>query len=184
MAEFEIERLNAAGVRSAAAELGAILLDCVEGGASVSFMAGLSAARAAGFWEDVAGFMADGRAVFVARRLKDRQLIGVVQMIPTLIENQPHRAEIAKMLVPRSARKRGVGEALMCAAEDAAKEIGRTLLVLDTANAEAARLYERLGWTRVGAIPNYALLPDGRPCSTHIYYKDLAAAVDASRVLV
>lgn len=118
--------------------------------------------------------MADGRGVFVARRPEDGRIIGTVQVIPVQIENQPHRAEIAKMLVLRAARRRGVGAALMRAAEAAAAEMGRTLLVLDTASEDAARLYESLGWTFIGEIPDFALLPDGRPTSTRIYYKDLS----------
>ena len=170
---WTIERLNAAGVVAAASELAEVLVDCVEGGASVSFMAGLTRARAEQYWRDTASAMDDGRAFFVARSAGDSVVIGAVQMLPIATENQPHRAEIAKMLVRRSQRRRGVGEALMRAAESAAYAAGRTLLTLDTASDAAARLYERLGWTFSGRIPNYALLPDGAPCATLIYYKDL-----------
>jgi GNAT superfamily N-acetyltransferase len=90
-------------------------------------------------------------------------------------ENQPHRADIAKMLVHRRARRSGVGAAVLAAAEDAARAAGRTLLVLDTASAEAERLYERGGWRRVGAIPKYALLPDGPTIASVFFYKDLDA---------
>lgn len=184
MGSFVVERLDAAGVRAAAHEFASVLLDCVEGGASVSFLAGLTRARAVEFWNGIADGRDDGRAVFAARRASDGLVIGTVQMIPVQIENQLHRAEIAKMLVLRSARKQGVGAALMRAAEEAAFAAGRRLLVLDTASEDAARLYARLGWIKSGSIPNFALLPDGRPCATHIYYKDLSLAVDASRVLV
>ena len=102
-------------------------------------------------------------------------LNGVVQVIPAWQPNQPHRADIAKMLVHRRARRRGVGEALMRAAEAAAREMGRSLLVLDTVTGDAGeRLYERCGFTRVGVIPDYALFPDGRPCATTVFFKALA----------
>lgn len=171
-----IQRLDSLGVSAAAPDLGAVLLDCVEGGASVSFMAGLTLARAAEYWRSIAIHMNDGRAVITARRKEGGAIVGVVQMIPAGVENQPHRAEIAKMLVMRAERGRGIGAMLMHAAEDAARSAGRTLLTLDTASDAAARLYERLGWCLAGVIPNYALLPDGRPCATRIYYKELAKA--------
>jgi ribosomal protein S18 acetylase RimI-like enzyme len=99
-----------------------------------------------------------------------------VQLILSLPENQPHRAEVAKMLVHRRARRHGLGEDLMRAAESAAREAGRTLLVLDTVTgADAERLYARLGWQRVGEIPNYALWPNGGFCSTTVFYRDLSA---------
>jgi ribosomal protein S18 acetylase RimI-like enzyme len=99
-----------------------------------------------------------------------------VQLVLALPENQPHRADVSKMLVHRRARRRGVGEALMRAAEAAAREQARTVLVLDTASDDARRLYERLGWIRVGDIPAYALLPDGTPCATTYYFRALAPA--------
>jgi GNAT superfamily N-acetyltransferase len=113
----------------------------------------------------------DERILFVAEQ--DGAIVGTVQVVFDLPENQPHRADIAKMQVHRSQRKKGVGEALMRAAESAAKEIGRTLLVLDTASADAERLYERCGYKRVGAIPNFALLPQGGYCDTVFFYKQL-----------
>jgi ribosomal protein S18 acetylase RimI-like enzyme len=100
-----------------------------------------------------------------------------VQVVYAWPENQPHRADIAKMLVRRSARRRGLGALLMHAAEAVALDAGRTLLVLDTVTGgDAERLYARLGWTRVGVVPNYALMPDGTPCATTIFYKDLSGS--------
>jgi GNAT superfamily N-acetyltransferase len=150
-----------------------VLLDCVEGGASVSFMHPLSRGRAVEFWRRVArGVAAGERALLVAEDA--RGLCGTVQLILDLPENQPHRADVAKMLVHRRARRRGLGAALMQAAEATARECGKTLLVLDTVTGgDAARLYERLGWVRVGDIPGYALLPRGGLCSTTVYYRDL-----------
>jgi GNAT superfamily N-acetyltransferase len=150
-----------------------VLLDCVEGGASVSFMHPLTRDRAVAFWRRVAqGVAAGERAVLVAEDADG--LCGTVQLLLDLPENQPHRADVAKMLVHRRARRRGVGAALMRAAEATARACGKTLLVLDAVTGgDAARLYERLGWVRVGDIPEYALYPDGRPCGTTFYYRRL-----------
>jgi len=149
-----------------------VLIDCVEGGASVSFMHPLPRDRAVAFWRRVAHGVAVGeRALLVAEDA--RGLCGTVQLVLDQPENQPHRAELSKMLVHRRARRQGLGAALMRAAEATARECGKTLLVLDTANGEAERLYERLGWTRVGVIPGYALLPQGGLCSTTLYYRNL-----------
>jgi GNAT superfamily N-acetyltransferase len=169
---YSIRRLDAPGIRARAAELAAVLLDCVEGGASVSFMSGLSGEKAERFWLDVADRAeGDGRAVIAAIRDSDGKVVGTVQMIPALTENQPHRADVAKMLVLRAERRRGLGAALMRAAEAAAVEAGKTLLTLDTASDDAERVYASLGWTRVGVIPNYALNPDGSFCDTVIFFK-------------
>ena len=171
-----IRRLHA--VDEAAIEgLAGVLLDCVEGGASVSFMAPLTRERAEAFWRRVAaGVHADERALLVAE--DGAGICGTVQLVLDLPENQPHRADLAKMLVHRRARRQGVGEALMRAAELAALDCGRTLLVLDTVTGgDAERLYARLGWTRVGEIPRYALFPRGGYCSTTYFYRDLSRRV-------
>ena len=155
-------------------DLATILLDCVDGGASVSFMHPLTHEAAVAFWRQVARNVAVGeRALLVAEDAHG--LCGTVQLLLTQPPNQPHRADIAKMLVHRRARRHGLGTALMQAAEATARECGKTLLVLDTVTgSEAARLYERLGWKRVGDIPDYALWPRGGFCSTTIYYRELA----------
>jgi ribosomal protein S18 acetylase RimI-like enzyme len=149
-----------------------VLIDCVEGGASVSFMHPLPRERAVAFWRRVGrGVAAGDRALLVA---EDAQgLCGTVQLALDQPENQPHRADLSKMLVHRRARRQGLGAALMRAAEATARECGKTLLVLDTANDEAERLYERLGWVRVGVIPGYALLPHGGLCHTTVFYRNL-----------
>jgi ribosomal protein S18 acetylase RimI-like enzyme len=155
-------------------ELATVLIDCVDGGASVSFMHPLSRERAVAFWRRVAqGVAAGERALIVAQDAGG--ICGTVQLVLDQPENQPHRAELSKMLVHRRARRQGLGAALMRAAEAAARDCGKTLLVLDTANDEAERLYERLGWTRVGVIPDYALLPHGGLCRTTVYYRSLAS---------
>lgn len=155
-------------------ELADVLIDCVEGGASVSFMLPFTRARALRFWQDVAQSVAAGeRALLVAKDASG--ICGTVQLILNLPENQPHRAELAKMLVHRRARRQGLGAALMRSAEQIARECGKTLLVLDTVTGgEAERMYQRLGWARVGEIPRYALMPDGAPCGTTVYFRDLA----------
>jgi ribosomal protein S18 acetylase RimI-like enzyme len=153
-------------------ELADVLIDCVEGGASVSFMHPLARERAVAFWRGVAdGVVAGERALLVAGDA--RGLCGTVQLVLDQSENQPHRADLSKLLVHRRARRGGLGAALMRAAEAMARECGKTLLVLDTASDEAERLYERLGWMRVGVIPGYALLPHGGLCGTTVYYRNL-----------
>lgn len=168
-----LRALDAAEARALVPALSAVLLDCVEGGASVSFMAPLTRERADAFWNGVIdGVAAGDRILLVAER--EGEVLGTVQVVFAWAENQPHRADVAKMLVRRSARRTGLGERLMRAAEGAARAAGKTLLVLDTVTGSAAdRLYTRLGWTRVGEIPRYALMPDGAPCATTVFYKDL-----------
>jgi GNAT superfamily N-acetyltransferase len=158
-------------------DLSAVLIDCVEGGASVSFMAPLTRDKADGFWQRVADGVASGDRLLLVAEDEAGAIVGTVQLVLGLPENQPHRADVAKMLVRRSARRRGLGARLMRAVEDAARGAGRTLLVLDTVTgADAERLYSKLGWTRVGVIPDYALWPDGRPCDTTVFYKRLPTA--------
>ena len=154
--------------------LAGILIDCVDAGASVSFMHPLTIDRAVAFWRRVAkGVAAGERALLVAEDACG--WCGCVQLAFDLPENQPHRADVSKLLVHRRARRKGVGAALMRAAEATARECGKTLLVLDAVTGgDAARLYERLGWVRVGDIPDYALFPNGDVCSTTIYYRNLA----------
>lgn len=159
-----------------------VLIDCVEGGASVSFMLPITRERATTFWRKVAADVAaDRRALLVAE--DDAGICGTVQLVLDLPENQPHRADLAKMLVHRRARRHGLGAALMRAAESMARDCGRTLLVLDTVTGDAGeRLYARLGWTRVGEIPRFALMPDGAPCSTTYFYRDLLEGSSVSDV--
>jgi GNAT superfamily N-acetyltransferase len=156
------------------AALAEVLIDCVAGGASVSFMLPLSREHALAFWRGVAAEAAAGNRVLLVA--EDAQgICGTVQVILDLPDNQPHRADVAKMLVLRRVRRRGLGAALMRAAEASATARGRDLLVLDTVTgSDGARLYERLGWVRVGDIPRYALWPQGGYVPTTYYYRDLA----------
>jgi GNAT superfamily N-acetyltransferase len=152
--------------------LARVLIDCVHGGASVSFMNPLSTARAEQFWSSVAAAVArDERALIVAA--VDGEIVGTVQLVLDLPENQPHRADLAKMLVRPRERRRGVGALLLLEAERVARELNRTLLVLDTASPDAKRLYAKLGWIEVGTVPDYALLPDGGFCDTVFFYRRL-----------
>ena len=157
------------------AELADVLIDCVEGGASVSFMLPLTRQRASAFWQGLAEDVAQGRRLLFVARDTAGTIVGTVQAILSQPENQPHRADIAKMLVHRRGRRCGVGAALMRAAENGARAAGKTLLVLDTATgSDAERLYERLGWQRAGVIPDYALWPQGGLCATTVFYRRLA----------
>jgi len=153
-----------------------LLVDVVEGGASVGFMLPLPRARAVAFWRDVLASAARGeRVVLVAEEVASGAIVGTVQVVLAMPDNQPHRGDVAKMLVHRRARRHGLGAALMRAAEAAAREAGKTLLVLDTVTGgDADRLYTRLGWKRLGDIPGYALWPGGGLCSTTVFYRQLA----------
>lgn len=159
---------------AAAAQLADVLIDCVDGGASVSFMHPLAQTKARAFWQALAADIAAGaKVLFVAEDAAG--IVGTVQLVLNLPENQPHRGDISKMLVHRRGRRRGIGAALMRAAEECAQSLGRTLLVLDTVpGSAAARLYERLGWTYVGTIPDFALWPNGGLTPTNFYYRKLA----------
>jgi ribosomal protein S18 acetylase RimI-like enzyme len=169
--------LTAAEVRAKAGELGAILADCVAGGASVSFMAPFTADDARAFYERVAD-AADKGMVSVLVAEVDGVAMGTVQVAYDMPPNQPHRGDIRKLLVYRQARRRGLARALMLAAEEEALARGRPLLVLDTASDGAERLYTELGWQRVGIIPDYALLPDGGYCDTLYFYKRVGPLPD------
>ena len=152
-----------------------VLMDCVEGGASVSFMHPMTLAKAADFWREVAASVKRGERALLIAEDAQGAIVGTAQAIWATPENQPHRADVAKMLVHRRARRQGLGDALMRAAEAAARQAGKTLLVLDTASDSAERLYARAGWTECGRIPGYALLPNGEPCATAYFYKQLVA---------
>ena len=168
---MKVERLQDASSQDLH-ELAAVLMDCVEGGASIGFMQPLPIDKALAFWRRVADSAArNERALLV---LRDAQgIVGTVQVVWDLPENQPHRADIAKMQVHRRGRRQGYGADLMKAAEDVAREEGKTLLVLDTASDTAERLYARLGWQPCGVIPGFALLPRGGLCATTYMYRVL-----------
>jgi ribosomal protein S18 acetylase RimI-like enzyme len=166
--------LSADEAEARADELAEVLLDVVAGGASVSFLAGLSAEDARGFFERMAGEVRAGRRLLLAAFAGPR-LMGTVQLMLDTPPNQPHRAELAKLLVHRDGRRRGIATSLLHAVEGEARRRGRTLLTLDTMAGHAAdHLYQRLGYVRVGEIPEYALFPEGGvPGPTAIFYKRL-----------
>jgi GNAT superfamily N-acetyltransferase len=162
--------LDADAAEAAIDELADVLVDCVAGGASVSFMLPYGRDDAAAFFEKVIASVARGETVLVAAKL-DGRIVGTVQLGLDMPPNQPHRGDIKKLLVHRSARKHGLGAALMARAEAEAKARGRTLLVLDTASGAAERLYQRGGWQRVGVVPDYAMWPGGGFCDTTFFWK-------------
>ncbi len=176
MTGVTIEKLDAdpRTVRAAVADLAGILADCVLAGASVGFMAGFGIAEAALYFRKVFDDVAGGKTVLLAAR-QGNKIVGTVQLGLDTMPNQPHRAEVKKLLVHRTARNAGVGERLMRDIERFARHHDRSLLVLDTVtDSPGYRLYERLGWHRVGVIPDYALLPDGSFCDTTVFYKRIA----------
>ena len=169
----DIAVLDGAVSATALDQLADVLVDCVEGGASVSFMSPFSHAEALAFFSKVAGSVASGDTVLLAASLGGR-IVGTVQLGLDTPPNQPHRADIKKLLVHRSVRGHGIGAALMAKVEDEARRRGRWLLVLDTVPGENGhRVYLRAGWTQTGLVPDYALFPDGRLCDTAIMWKRL-----------
>jgi len=147
-----------------------LLANVVHAGASVSFMLPFTVADARSWWHSTIA-RADPRAVILVAR-DDHGIAGTVQLVPAWPPNQPHRADIAKLLVHPRARRHGLGRALMAAIERHAHNAGFTLLTLDTARGDGAEfLYTNTGWQRVGVIPDYALYPDGRSCDTVVFYK-------------
>lgn len=168
-----LRRLGASEATSRLDELAAILVDAVASGASVNFMAGFDLEGGRAFWRgQIPGIAAGERLLFVAEQ-GDR-LVGTVVLSLAQQPNQPHRAEIGKMLVHSSMRRRGLGRRLLDTAEGAARELGRHLLILDTeAGSAGDRLYRSCGWTELGTVPGYALTPDGVPAGATIFYKQL-----------
>lgn len=165
-----IRRLHALD-ESHVKDLADLLIDCIDGDAGVSFLHPLSPDRAQAFWRGVATDVTAGaRAVLVAE--DEHGIIGTVQLVLAQPENQPHRADLSKMLVHRRGRRRGLGAALLGAAEQTARDCGKTLLVLDTnSGSDAERLYARSGWVRVGEIPDFSVQPRGGLRATTVFYK-------------
>jgi GNAT superfamily N-acetyltransferase len=174
---IEIRCLDAAGAREHLDGLAEVLADCVAGGASVRYMAPFPLDQARGAFETVVADLEQSRRILLAA-FDRKQVVGTVQVSLAMQPNSPHRAEVVQLLVHRSARRRGVAARLMEQAEVEAARRGKTLLVLDTVTGgDAERLYERLDWTRVGVIPDYALYPDGRPCDTTVFWKRIGPGV-------
>jgi acetyltransferase len=170
-----IETLSPTPSAADLASLNHLLRDAVEGGASVGFLLPISDTEIVGFWRDVFTDVRLGNRIVIAARNSDR-LVGTVQLALAGKPNSRHRAELQKLLVMRAHRGRGLGSALMQAAEASARAHARTLLVLDTsATGNALGVYQRCGYTRAGAIPGYARDPDGPLIDTVFYYKQLPA---------
>jgi GNAT superfamily N-acetyltransferase len=175
-----VRRLGPIDAAACVPVLAEVLIDCVEGGASVGFMQPMTVEKATRFWRTVANAVARDERVLLVAEDSEGRIVGTVQLVLALPENQPHRADVAKMLVHRRARRHGIARRLLQAVEATAREEGRTLLVLDAVTGgDAARLYARAGWERVGEIPHYALMPDGAPCSTTVFYKRVPEYPDA-----
>ena len=177
-AEVSVRRVGATEATTRAdalaQALAGLLIDCVEGGASVGFMLPLLPERALAFWRGVLDSVARGERVLLVAEDRNGRVVGTVQLVTAQPDNQPHRADVAKLLVHRSARRRGVAQRLMAAVDDAAREQGKSVMVLDTVTGGAAeRLYQRAGWQRVGVVPNYALMPTGDFCATTFFFKQL-----------
>jgi len=168
----EVRRLDGPEAAAQVDGLAAVLLDCVRGGASVGFMAGFDEEDARALYAEAAADVAAGGRILLAA-FADGRLVGTVQVVFARPPNQPHRADVAKLLVRRDARGRKIGRLLMQRAEAEAAAAGRWLLVLDTASPAAERVYRGLGWTELGVVPDFALLPDGRPCDTTFFWKRL-----------
>lgn len=158
------------GSADTVAALAELLVEVTAHGASVGFMHPLDPAKAAAYWRDCLADAAAGRRIVLGLREAER-IVGTVSVVLAMPENQPHRAEVQKLQVAVSHRRRGIARRLMVEAESRAARAGKTLLVLDTASDGAARLYEDIGWNRVGEIPDFALFPNGEPCATTLYWK-------------
>jgi GNAT superfamily N-acetyltransferase len=168
-----IERLERRAGNDDVHQLARLLLDALDSGAGVSFMPGLTEPQAEDWWRALLTSAPERAIVLVAR--DDHGIVGTVQLQPAWAPNQPHRADVAKLMVHRRARNRGIARALMDALEEAARDSGFTLLLLDTCEGSAAeRLYASMGWRRVGVVPKFALNPDKSFCDTVFFYKELS----------
>lgn len=166
--------LDAAGYEAAIPSLAALIVDAVEGGAGVNFLTGVTNDQAAAWWRSRLPDIADGTTTAFIARDGDTRVVGSTLLIRSRNPNSPHRAEIGKVIVHRSARRRGIAHALMTAAEERARADGRWLLILDTATgSDAERLYRSMGWTELGVMPDHSLLPDGALSATTYFWKDL-----------
>jgi acetyltransferase len=152
--------------------LAILLADAVESGAAVSFVSPLTIGRAEEWWRQALDAAHPRGVCLVARDAEG--IAGSVQLQPAWAPNQPHRAEVVKLLVHRRSRRTGLGTRLMEAIEDAARRAGFTLLTLDTKRGDGAeQLYRRLGWTALGTIPRYAFDPEGAPHDAVFFYREL-----------
>jgi GNAT superfamily N-acetyltransferase len=169
-----IERLDPDGYVAAIPGLAALTVDAVDGGAGVNFLAGVTTDEAETWWRERIGLVAEGSVTPIVAVAADGRIVGSTLLIRSRNANSPHRAEIAKVIVHRTARRQGLGRALMSAAEDLAKSEGRWLLLLDTESGGAAdSLYRSMGWHEFGVVPDHALRTDGVLSQTTFFWKDL-----------
>lgn len=168
-----IRKLDAIAARAEIAALAEVLKDCVDGGAAVNFLTPYSEQEARGFWERAIAEIEAGKAVLLVAD-HDGQLAGTVMLGLDTPPNQPHRADVKKMLVHRRARRRGLARALLVAIEAEARGLGRTLLTLDTRHGDSAEpLYQGMGYVLVGVVPGYSLSSAGGLDAAAFYYKAL-----------
>lgn len=171
---YTISRLSPQAILSRLDELNDVLIGCVEDGASVSFMSSLNHEKASRFWQQMAHDVASDSRILLVCEDEQQQISGTVQLITGQPENQPHRADVAKLLVHPRARRQGIARLLMDHLEQVARDEGKWLLVLDTATGSGAEtFYRQAGWQCCGTIPDYALMPDGALCGTTVFYKHL-----------
>lgn len=169
---LEIEALTADALQASRAALTALLQDAVDSGASVGFLPPVDEAEAARYWDSVADALGEGSRVILVAHDPHLGLVGSGQLELATRANARHRAEVAKVMVHRRARRRGVGRALMLALEEHARRLGRTTLVLDTREGDPSEeLYRSVGWTLAGAIPRYARSATGALDATALYFK-------------
>ena len=169
----EVRRLDAESARAALPQLARMLAEAVENGDSVSFMSPLSEEDAVAFFESLLAEIANGRRVLLAAFDGD-EVVGTVQIAHAWQPNSTHRAEVVKLLVRRDRRGQGIGKLLMQRLDEEARSDGKSLLLLDTVSESVADLlYEKLGWTRIGVIPDYALSPFGKMQAAAFFYKQL-----------
>lgn len=181
MQPVTIERIYGDASAQDLRALARLLVDAIQSGAGVSFLADLTEDQAEAWWRSVLASSPE-RAIFLVARDAEG-IVGSVQLQPAWAPNQPHRADVAKLLVHRRARRRGIGRALMTALEQSAADAGFTLLLLDTCKGyDAERLYASTGWVRVGEVPGFALNPDGSLCDTVFFYKQLYQDVPSTLV--
>lgn len=175
MTSITIRRFQPDTDSALVADLAALLIEAVAGGASIGFMAGLAEGDATAFWTERTAAVTRGDCTLLLA-FADGRLAGTISLMTGMPPNQRHRADVSKMIVGRDFQRRGVGAALLAAVETEALRLGRTTLVLDTiSHSTAARLYERSGWQRIGEIAAYALMPDGAMAPTTVYARHLGA---------
>jgi GNAT superfamily N-acetyltransferase len=170
----DVRALDAEAYRAALPELAALIVDAVAGGAGITFLRSVTLEKAAAWWRTLEPDVVSGRTTPFVAIDEHGRIVGSTLLVRSVYENSPHRAEISKVIVLRSHRRRGLASALMSAAEERARADGRWLLVLDTVEGSAAEgLYRSLGWHVTGVVPNFAMNPDGEPQPAMFFWKDL-----------